>query len=562
MDKRIFKKFLVICILFASNPLSLYSKIIHIPADSTTIQGGINSAEEGDTVLVKEGTYYELIDFLGKGILVASTFVFDSDLNSVFRTIIDGDSSRTQGGGSVVTFGNGEDSTSVLCGFTIRNGIGTYVEENPYWRGFLGGGIYGLDSSPQIIHNIIRNNSVDARPIDGLIAKGGGLFFSGGSPQIKENVIMYNSANAYFYPSSYGYGGGLCLVDCNEAEVVIQENYIIFNESDFSGAGIYTEDSNVMISNNNINYNKRRSGINCDTVHYGGLIHIYENMIIGNELTGIVSSEASTSLIRNNLIAFNKKGNGIYTNTYALTTIENNTIVGNGFEDFFIVGSGIAIDAAWVDIKNNIIVSNRGYGLKYYSPSQFSYINYNDVWGNIDGQYYIIEPGENDISCNPRFINPMNGNFTLSTTSPCIDAGDPESDVPESGGDRIDIGAYEYIQLYNGFLLTSLVPTEPIKQGESTSVVFEVINPLQDIIVTDAWLEFSGPTCGVAKKFFNVSFPPETTLVNTTITIPEWTPLGKYTLKARLGIFGEEIWDSEVFDVRIIQNTKKAATLP
>ncbi len=42
---------------------SLYARVILVPADSTTIQGEINGAVNGDTVMVSPGTYTENIDF-------------------------------------------------------------------------------------------------------------------------------------------------------------------------------------------------------------------------------------------------------------------------------------------------------------------------------------------------------------------------------------------------------------------------------------------------------------------------------------------------------------------
>jgi hypothetical protein len=108
-----------------------------------TIQKGINTADDGDTVLVQRGTYLENIDFLAKGILVASHFIFDSLVATIDSTIIDGDSL-----GSVVTFVSGEDYASVIRGFTLTRGYASY-----------GGGIYCGNSSPTIVENFVVENA-------------------------------------------------------------------------------------------------------------------------------------------------------------------------------------------------------------------------------------------------------------------------------------------------------------------------------------------------------------------------------------------------------------------
>jgi len=115
------------------------SMVIHVSttgSDSTgdgseanpfaTIQTAIDSASDGDTVLVAAGTYNESINFSGKNLKLAGA---DRE-----TTIIDGNQS-----GSVVTFRNGEDSTAVLSGFLIQNGVGVY-----------GGGIVIMGSNPTL----------------------------------------------------------------------------------------------------------------------------------------------------------------------------------------------------------------------------------------------------------------------------------------------------------------------------------------------------------------------------------------------------------------------------
>ena len=47
--------FLFICIFFTN----LFATTINIPADFATIQEGVDVAQDGDIVLIAEGTYHE-----------------------------------------------------------------------------------------------------------------------------------------------------------------------------------------------------------------------------------------------------------------------------------------------------------------------------------------------------------------------------------------------------------------------------------------------------------------------------------------------------------------------
>jgi len=139
---------------------------IRVPEDYTAIQAAIDAANDGDTVLVADGTYRGAgnrnLDFGGKDIIVKS-------VNGAAATIID-----CQNAGRGVHFHNGEDASSVLNGFTITNG-------NPGW--WYGGGIYCEYSSPTVENCIITGN----RSIGG-----GGVYCESSSPTFQNCVIANN----------------------------------------------------------------------------------------------------------------------------------------------------------------------------------------------------------------------------------------------------------------------------------------------------------------------------------------------------------------------------------
>ena len=62
--------------------------------------------------------------------MVASEFLMDGDTNHIANTIIDGSQLTNLDSASVVYFVSGEDTTSILCGFTIQHGKGTYYIAN------------------------------------------------------------------------------------------------------------------------------------------------------------------------------------------------------------------------------------------------------------------------------------------------------------------------------------------------------------------------------------------------------------------------------------------------
>jgi hypothetical protein len=123
--------------------------IIHVPGDSSTIQGAVHGTENGDTILVAPGVYQENVDVYCKAILLASHYLFDNDTLTINSTIIDG------GGGQALFLHGGdcfpENESLTIIGFTIRNSqyAGVYKELSPW---------YGQKAKSRICHNRFMGN--------------------------------------------------------------------------------------------------------------------------------------------------------------------------------------------------------------------------------------------------------------------------------------------------------------------------------------------------------------------------------------------------------------------
>lgn len=112
------------------------------------------------------------------------------------------------------------------------------------------------------------------------------------------------------------------------------------------------------------------------------------------------------------------------------------------------MGGGILVDYwAYPVIKNNIITNcTHGEGIYVSFVGGDREISYNNVWNNSGGNFAgNITPDASNISLDPLYLDPVNGNYNLAGGSPCIDAGDPT--LPQDpDGTIADIGAYYYHQ--------------------------------------------------------------------------------------------------------------------
>ena len=394
--------FYIGALLFVFSTVGI-GETIRVPQDEDTIFSAILAAKDGDTVLVSPGSYSELpLHFFGKAIAVRS-------VGGPNVTVIKGR------GSSVVSFIHGEDSNSILEGFTITNGSR---------KSGGGGGIFCRKSSPTIINNNIGGNSA---------LMGGGIYCEYASPRIENNLFIENTAE---------YGGGLFCCLSSHPEILnnrFVSNYAVnADKTDFNGGGgIYCAYNSYPIIDSNEFFD--------NFADFGG---------------GLFCNLYSSPKITNNVFAVNDADYGAGICCFcSFPIITCNTISMNTANN---VGGGIFLYKSRPPITNTIIWDNRA--LAWSGHERYNEIYFQSVQSGPNVNFCVVKngwtKGEGNIDEDPLFVDSSGGDFHLQPGSPCIDAGDnnatglPETDY--EGDERIidgdldgeavvDIGADEHL---------------------------------------------------------------------------------------------------------------------
>jgi predicted outer membrane repeat protein len=569
--------------------------------DYLTIQEGIDAAVDGDTVLVMTCTYYEHdIDFLGKAITVMSTNPEDSAV--VKSTIVDADSS-----GMVFYFHLGEDTTSVLAGFTITGGSS--------------GGIICEASSPIIANNVITGNLADF---------GAGIECNNSHVQIRNCKIIANGAWG-------GYGGGIECGGC-DSTMTITDCTIKGNWAAHYGGGLRLMQSSPRITNCTIDSNSVFGGTGGGILMNGSSPEIRNCKITRNwnefqDGGGIVIEGPSSTLITNCTFEenwANRYGGGVYCLSVS-PTITNCTFKANSAEErgggiFFHgpsdpppaitnctftensanFGGGISCLSSEPNITNCTLTKNSAnYGGGISSQHQSSPIIVNtilwgdsastgpEIWiGTIDYpstlmiSYSDVEGGQDSvfvdegctlnwgagmIDADPLFADSL---YHLQLISPCIDAGDPSildaCRPPGLGDERSDMGAYggegncgwstELIDLL-------LLPDEPqpvvIQKGDYLDFLVYIQNNLDNTVSGDLWFSallpnmlevmIPGGLLHLENPLSGQIFPFNSIELSNALFVHTRADTGSYSLIGRVGRYPDNIIDEESFGFRVVE---------
>ncbi len=384
-----------------------------------TIQYAIDSAENGKTLILSPGTYYENLAIYSKEITLGSLFIFSNDVTYIQNTIINGSQIS-----STISVNTTSEYYCAIIGLTITGG----QNDN-------GGGL-NISSSNILLENLIVYDN-EASTTGGF-SRGGGIYITSSFAEITNCEISNNISINPTYPQ----GGGIFIN--SSTDFLIDNTIVSVNQASY-GSGIYCQDSNGLIMNSKI--------INNLAILNGSGIGVNSSNI---DLINCVIYENTAYNIGGAIALWNQANANIYN-----STITNNISNGGGLL-FCYNGSGLSSN-----IINSISYNNTPNEIEFdnfYNDNQIS-ISYSLISGGLENietnDNGTVIWGEGNIDVDPVFPSSGEHPYSLTEDSPCIDVG--ILDISELGlplydlinnirvwdGDNdgitiIDMGAYEF----------------------------------------------------------------------------------------------------------------------
>jgi len=382
--KFIIYSFPLIALLLVS---STAQNIRHVPSQYTTIQAALNAANQGDTVLVQPGTYYENILW--------------PNVNGI-KLFAAGDTSNTNIKGSnissVIHISGLTDFSTIISGFKISHGgnvsrgggifitnskmnLHSCLFENNYSE-LSGGGINIMNNSTVYVENCnFKSNISNGSTGDPNISGGGALSILNNSNVTISNtnfhsnicsqggaIMIWNSKlimNEFSFSNNLSSRGGAICANYY-AEMEMSKGIFQNNISTSEGGGVWLSNSKIYQWYDIIMfYNQAQLGGGLYIADIHSIVSISKSSFINNQSgTGaaIYQRSSSATNILNGLFYGNVstlKGN-FYLESNSTTNIQNSNFKLNSFM-LFNNDNSIIINA-----KNNYW----GHSTGPYNPSQ------------------------------------------------------------------------------------------------------------------------------------------------------------------------------------------------
>jgi len=314
--------------------------------------------------------------------------------------------------------------------------VGGEISEDTFWNAdsvFVTGSIQILDNVTVTIAAgaVLSFTDYFSIEVDGCLKAIG----------TAENRIVFTAQQSELFQWDDGQEGAwnqILFLDTSENNEISRFEYCIFEFSKaFASLTDFPFAGGVFYLQNTSNLKIENSIFRNNYAELGGAIACFFNS----------NPTISNSLFHNNKASL--AGSSIY-NSDSYPIFINNTITANETENqdaFFATGSIHNFNSKPY-LLNNIVQQNEVY---YFEDLQvveqkLFYAFYNNI-----GNFYTQN---GNISSDPMFFNPTNGQFHLQADSPCIDAGFvfegfsfPEFDLAGNSrisGSSLDMGAFEY----------------------------------------------------------------------------------------------------------------------
>ena len=342
-------------------------------------------------VLIQDPTCSDPYDCYGV------VYAYDAEV-SIQDLVIDGFTEELLGSNPDVYYGlDVESSTAEVDGFEYRNGVLT--------TGTALGPLYAYDSELRLAQVSFHDNELDVYRSDAL-----GYLEECGEFSMEGWSIVDNSISV----SRGAYGIGPWVLESGEGSVTnleVRNNTLVCSASslDFYGVGVIIEENDPVTMENLLVVDNLVQAQELEL--YGALGYIEGEVTLANSDWANNSFEADSI--------------GLYGLFFALEgsfSLVNSSVVGN------------TLDASSVSTQGSAF---------WLEDCELS-LAYNNVTDLVSGHEGWDESGDGDFaisfaySSDPLYVG--GGDYTLSSSSPLIDAGSPS--IEDADGSASDVGAY------------------------------------------------------------------------------------------------------------------------